>query len=251
MEIFDESSVDKFQKAPSLTAIRVKVVQVRLESAKLFYWDWFRKKWVLWLGTMSGLCNSCISKQAVDELGPEWIRSLFSFFLLFCSYLLNHYGTGLIKLIFWRYAIQEHRLQTPNDGFTKHYQRFWAKIGHRLQPNFGFFSVALSTYFFVNILVKVQILWEGNKIWKKKSYFFILISNIKTKWGDLQGVSHWNVWNKLAMTDIRIDNFMVVMRSINAWGYDILIFVTSFQKINIGWPYQPPTESKNCFKKSK
>jgi hypothetical protein len=32
------------------------------------------------------------------------------------------------------------------------------------------------------------------------------------------------------------------MCSINAWGHDILIFATSFQKSNIGWPQQPQTE---------
>ena len=32
------------------------------------------------------------------------------------------------------------------------------------------------------------------------------------------------------------------MCSTNARGHDILIFVTIFQKSNIGWPQQPPTE---------
>ena len=32
------------------------------------------------------------------------------------------------------------------------------------------------------------------------------------------------------------------MCSLNAWGYDILIFATSFQKSSKGWPQQPPTE---------
>ena len=41
---------------------------------------------------------------------------------------------------------------------------------------------------------------------------------------------------------LRIDNFMDIVCSINAWGYDILIFVTSFQKRNIGWPQQPLKE---------
>ena len=93
-------------------------------------------KWVLWLGTMSGLCNSCISKQAVDELGPEWIRSFFLFLLLFCSYLLNHYGTGLIELIFCRY-IHRHGLRTP-----KYNQIFWSKIGNRPQIKLGLLSAA-------------------------------------------------------------------------------------------------------------
>ena len=29
---------------------------------------------------------------------------------------------------------------------------------------------------------------------------------------------------------LRIDNFMDIVCSLNAWGYDILIFATSFQK---------------------
>ena len=35
---------------------------------------------------------------------------------------------------------------------------------------------------------------------------------------------------------------MDIMCSINARGYKILIFATSFQKSNIGWHQQPPTE---------
>ena len=46
----------------------------------------------------------------------------------------------------------------------------------------------------------------------------------------------------MALTGVRIDNFMNIMCFLNAWGYDILIFTTSFQKSNIGWPQQPPTE---------
>ena len=38
-----------------------------------------------------------------------------------------------------------------------------------------------------------------------------------------------------------IDNFIDIMFSINARGYDMLIFATSFQKSYIGWPQQPPT----------
>ena len=46
----------------------------------------------------------------------------------------------------------------------------------------------------------------------------------------------------MALIGIRIDNFIDIVCSVNAWGYDILIFVTSFQKKNIGWPQQPLTE---------
>ena len=38
------------------------------------------------------------------------------------------------------------------------------------------------------------------------------------------------------------------MCSLNAWGYDILKFETSFQKNYIGWPQQPSTEKEQKFK---
>ena len=53
-------------------------------------------------------------------------------------------------------------------------------------------------------------------------------------------VSKWV--SNLPLTGIRIDNFIAIICSINAWGYNILIFATSFQKSNIGWPQQPQTE---------
>ena len=62
----------------------------------------------------------------------------------------------------------------------KHNQRFWAKIGYRLQPKFGFFSVALSTYILSTFLLKFRYCEKATKF-GKTSYFFILISNIKTK----------------------------------------------------------------------
>ena len=46
----------------------------------------------------------------------------------------------------------------------------------------------------------------------------------------IQGVSYWNEQSNLALTGVRIDNFIDLMCSVNAWGYDILIFATSFQK---------------------
>ena len=39
-----------------------------------------------------------------------------------------------------------------------------------------------------------------------------------------------------------MDNFIDIMCSINTRVHDILIFATSFQKSNIGWPQQPQTE---------
>jgi hypothetical protein len=73
---------------------------------------------------------------------------------------------------------------------------------------------------------------------QKKVFIFLLGKYIKV----VQGVSHWNEQSNLALTGIKIDNFIDIMCSTNAWGYDILTFVTIFQKSNIGWPQQPPTE---------
>ena len=50
-----------------------------------------------------------------------------------------------------------------------------------------------------------------------------------------------NEQSNWALTGIRVDNFIDIMCSINARGYDILIFATSSQKSYIGWPQQPPT----------
>ena len=70
-----------------------------------------------------------------------------------------------------------------------------------------------------------------------KIFFWYLPNWTSTDlWCVVQGVSHWNEQSNLALTGIRIDNFIDIMCSANAWGYDILIFITIFQKSNIGWP---------------
>ena len=53
----------------------------------------------------------------------------------------------------------------------------------------------------------------------------------------------------MALTGIRIDNFINIMWPLNAWGYDILISETSFQKSNIDWPQQPPIERVSAISK--
>ena len=72
--------------------------------------------------------------------------------------------------------------------------------------------------------------------------FFLLWSPLGDKYVPVTVNRVTNVFSNLALTGIRIDNFMVIMCSINAWGCDILIFATIFPKSNIGWPQQPPTE---------
>ena len=54
--------------------------------------------------------------------------------------------------------------------------------------------------------------------------------------------------SNIEMVNIMVDNFMDIMCTINGWGYEILIFATSFQKSNIGWPQQPSTQKVQKFK---
>ena len=58
----------------------------------------------------------------------------------------------------------------------------------------------------------------------------------------LQGVSHWNVSFKLTLTHRNMQVRFCLKVSAYSWGHGILVSSTSFQKNNIGWPQQPPTE---------
>ena len=69
---------------------------------------------------------------------------------------------------------------------------FWPKLATApVAAKFWFLFSSTLLVHFVNILVKVQILWEGNKIWKT-SYFLYwsVTSKQTTKWGDLSGAYH-------------------------------------------------------------
>jgi hypothetical protein len=46
----------------------------------------------------------------------------------------------------------------------------------------------------------------------------------------------------LALTDRQIEIFYFISLVAYSGVYDILVLSTSFQKSNIGWPQQPPTE---------
>ena len=60
--------------------------------------------------------------------------------------------------------------------------------------------------------------------------------------GSLQGISYWSVTSKSALRGRRIHNFIELWCLVGSGGLDICVSSTNFQKINIGWPQQPPTE---------
>ena len=64
--------------------------------------------------------------------------------------------------------------------------------------------------------------------WKKGTY--------------LQGISFWCVQSKSSLRRWRIHNFIELWCQVGSRGLEIWVSSTSFQKSNIGWPQQPPTE---------
>ena len=58
----------------------------------------------------------------------------------------------------------------------------------------------------------------------------------------LQGISHWNWFYELTLTDRNMQARFYLKVVLKSWGLDIWVSSTSFQKSNIGWPQQPPTE---------
>ena len=58
----------------------------------------------------------------------------------------------------------------------------------------------------------------------------------------IQGVSHWNVSFKMALTDRNMQVRFCLKVSVYSWGLEIWVSSTSFQKSSIGWPQQPPSE---------
>ena len=46
----------------------------------------------------------------------------------------------------------------------------------------------------------------------------------------------------MALTGSRMENFDEIWCLVASGGYDFCVSSTSFQKSNIGWPQQPPTE---------
>ena len=69
--------------------------------------------------------------------------------------------------------------------------------------------------------------------------------------GHIQGISYWNVKSNLGLTDRNMLIGLCLKLSVWSWGLDIWVLSTNFQKSNIDWPHQPPTEMltilvKNC-----
>ena len=58
----------------------------------------------------------------------------------------------------------------------------------------------------------------------------------------LQGISYWSITNKSALRGRRIHNFIELWCLVGSGGVDFCVSSTSFQKSNVGWPQQPPTE---------
>ena len=55
-------------------------------------------------------------------------------------------------------------------------------------------------------------------------------------------ISHWSVISKSALRGRSINNFIELWCLAGSGGLDIWVSSTNFQKSNIGWPQQPPTE---------
>ena len=55
-------------------------------------------------------------------------------------------------------------------------------------------------------------------------------------------VSHWNGTYELALTDKDIQVGFGLKMVLESWVREFLVTTTIFQKSNIGWPQQPPTE---------
>ena len=60
--------------------------------------------------------------------------------------------------------------------------------------------------------------------------------------GILQGISYWNLFYELTLTDRNMQARFYLKVLLKSWGLDIWVSSTNFQKSNIGWPQQPPTE---------
>ena len=65
----------------------------------------------------------------------------------------------------------------------------------------------------------------------------------------IQGVSNWSVFFNLPLRERNIQVRLYLKVVLKSWDVDILIIRTNFQKSNIGWPQQPPTEKVQKLKK--
>ena len=58
----------------------------------------------------------------------------------------------------------------------------------------------------------------------------------------VQGVSYWNVRFQMALRRRRINNFIELWCLVASGSLEICVSSTTFQKNDMGWPQQPPTE---------
>ena len=77
----------------------------------------------------------------------------------------------------------------------------------------------------------IYIFWESHK---KIEFNHILTY--------LQGVSYWSMQSKFALRGRMIHNFIELWCLVASGVLEICVSSTSFEKTDIGWPQQPPTE---------
>ena len=81
------------------------------------------------------------------------------------------------------------------------------------------------------------------KNWEIPAINSDLLRNYMNEWRrDLQGISFRNWLFKSALRDRRTNIFFDLWCLVASGGADICVSSTSFQKNDIGWPQQPPTE---------
>ena len=66
----------------------------------------------------------------------------------------------------------------------------------------------------------------------------------------IQGISLWNVSFKLTLADRNIQVIFCLKVVLKSWDWIFLGTTTSFQKTNIDWPHQPPTETLSILVKN-
>ena len=66
----------------------------------------------------------------------------------------------------------------------------------------------------------------------KKFHFFILV----------QGISYWDVKSNLGLTNRNVFVRFSLKVFVWSWGFDIWVSSRDFQRKNIDWSQQPPTE---------
>ena len=71
---------------------------------------------------------------------------------------------------------------------------------------------------------------------------YFLLSTYVLSFKYLQGISYWSVKSNSTLRGRRRNHFIELWFIVDSGGLEIWVSSTSFQKSNIGWPHQPPTE---------